>query len=134
MFVPCRPDAQSRDSSKMSSYLNWMSSAATALNDYWRSTAPQVSPSSPSSSSEGHLNSSQLVQLYHPFYDNNFTASSNDYIVLRPTDHSSSTLQLHQAILRTTLLLADYSQPCGDVSESELTVGSLVLQIIVISL
>lgn len=114
----------------MSSYLNWMSSAATALNDYWRSTAPQMSPSS--SSSEGHLlNSSQLVQSYHPFYDNNFTASSNDYIMLRPMDHSSSTLQLNQAILRTTLLLADYSQPC-DVSESELMIHSLVLQIVVI--
>ena len=125
---------QSGDSGKMSSYLNWMSSAATALNDFWRSTEPQLSPSSSSSSlSEGHhLNSSQLVQSYHPFYDDNLTASSNDYIVLRPMDWSSGTVKLNQAILRTTLLLADYSQSCGDVSESELMACSLALQVIVI--
>lgn len=101
----------------MSSYLNWMSSAANALNDYWRST-PQLSPSL---TSDRHVTSSQLVQSYHPFYDDNFTTgSSNDYIVLQPLQRMSGTLQLNQAILRTTLLLVDYSQSSGsDVSESE---------------
>ena len=43
-------------------------------------------------------------------------------------DRSSSTLKLNQAILRTSLLLADHSQSCGDVNESELmVVDSLIL-------
>lgn len=107
----------------MSSYLNWMSSAATALNDYWKSTAEQLStsPKLSSSSSEKHsLTSSQLVQSCHPFYDDNLTTSSlRGYVVLQPMERPSGTLQLNQAILRTTLLLSDYSQPSSDVSESE---------------
>ena len=115
----------------MSSYIHWMSSAATALNDYWRSTVPH--PSSPLSSSDGHLSTSQLlVQSFHPFYSNSLTASSNDYTVLRPMVQSSSTLQLNQAILRTTLLLADYSECGSDINESEMMVGLLALQIIAI--
>ena len=101
----------------MSSYLNWMSSAANALNDYWRST-PQLPPSL---TSEKHLTSSQLVQSYHPFYNDKLTTvSSNDYTVLQPLERLSGTLQLNQAILRTTLLLDDYSQSSSsDISESE---------------
>ena len=114
----------------MSSYIHWMSSAATALNDYWRSTVPH--PSSPSSLSNGHLNTSQLVQSFHPFYNNSLTASSNDYTVLRPIVQPSGTLQLNQAILRTTLLLADYSECGGDINESEVMIGLLALQIIAI--
>lgn len=111
----------------MSSYLNWMSSAANTLNDYWRSAALQLSPSL---TSERHLlTSSQLAQSYHPFYDSNYAAGlSNDYIVLKPLERTSDTLQLNQALLRTTLLLADYSQSCGsDVSDSELISDSILL-------
>ena len=106
----------------MSSYLNWMSSAAGVLNDYWRSTTSQLSPSL---TTEQYVTSSRLTQSYHPFYDDNFTAgSSHDYIVLQPMEQLSGTLQLNQALLRTTLLLADYSQYCGnDFSESELISG-----------
>lgn len=103
------------------SYLNWMSSAAGALNDYWKLTTSSRQLS-PSLTSERHLLSSpQLIQSYHPFYDDKLTTSlSSDYTALEPMERSPGTLQLNQAILRTTLLLVDYSQCSGsDVSESE---------------
>ena len=45
---------------------------------------------------------------------------------------SSSMLQLNRAILRTTLLLADYSESGGDINESKVTVGLFALQIIAV--
>ena len=84
---------------------------------------------SPLSSSD--LNTPLLVQSFHPFY-NSLTASSNNYTVLRPLVQSFSMLQLNRAILRTTLLLADYSESGGDINESEVTVGLFALQIIAV--
>lgn len=103
----------------MSSYLNWMSSP-------WRST---TSHPSPSTSSETHpLTSCQLIQSYHPFYNDDFTTPSCDsYVVLKPMERSSGTLQLNQAILRTSLLLADYSHSRDDVNESEWIENNLCL-------
>jgi len=134
-IIHCRPDHQQSagDSGKMLSYLNWMtSSAANVLNDYWSSsTSQQLSPSS--SSFDSHpLTSCQLVKSCHPFYSEDFTTapSSDNYLVLKPVDKSSGKFQLNQAILRTSLLLADHSQSSGDVNKSEWMISDDLILIV----
>lgn len=114
----------------MLSYLNWMtSSAANVFNDYRPSTHQQLSPGGLLSSDSRLLTSSRLV---HPFYNEDFTStpSLDSYLVLKPVDRSSGTLQLNQAILRTSLLLADYSQSSDDVSKSEWTISDDLISIV----
>ncbi|XP_065910966.1 NBAS subunit of NRZ tethering complex-like isoform X2 [Dysidea avara] len=98
------------DGGRVASYLGWMSSAASGLQSYWRATpATPISP--------GHAQErAQLTQSCHPFYDDRLTAVSDDYTVLKPVS-ISDTYQLNQAVLRTSLLLGDCSQPTGDVIE-----------------
>jgi len=90
-----------------------MSSASSGLQSYWHAAAPAT----PTSLGHAH-DRAQLTLSRHPFYDEHLPAVSDDYTTLKPVA-ISDTYRLNQAVLRTSLLLGDCSQPTGDVIEGQ---------------